>query len=110
MEKNIKAPLKQSTTHGSPVHCREVNLSEIKGGYALIATTIEELNVMVKYNSVILIDSTERSTNGRAMNDKSRYLDTLCLHLCSSIRHSIGVDLNREENISIQLILQRIIL
>jgi len=49
-----------------------VNLSEIKGGYAIIATTIEELNVMIECNSIILIDSTEGSKSGRAINDKSR--------------------------------------
>ena len=72
MGNNIKAPLKRSTTNGSPVHWREVNLSEIKGGYAIIATTIEELNVMIECNSIILIDSTEGSKSGRAINDKSR--------------------------------------
>ena len=68
---NIKAPLKKSTSHGSTINWQEINLSEIKGGYAIITTSIDELKEMMLDNRVILIDSTEGSTLGRASNTKA---------------------------------------
>ena len=73
-------------------------MSEIKGGYAIIATTIEELNVMVEYNSVILIDSTEGIKNGGAMNDKSRlsgYVMLTVMQLDKTLNRS-GFEWGRE--------------
>ena len=72
IRKHIKAPLKRSTTNGSPVHWHEMNLSDIKVGYTIIATTVEELNAMIECNNIILIDSTEGIKSGRATNNESR--------------------------------------
>ena len=63
--------MKRSTTNGSSIHWREINLSEIRRGYVMIIITIQEL-VMVRSNSVILIDSTEGSKHERDKNDESR--------------------------------------
>lgn len=55
---NVKAPLKQSKTNGSSIYWHEINLSEIRGGYAIITATTHELNAMLQSYSVILIDNT----------------------------------------------------
>ena len=47
-------------------------MSEIKRGYVMIITTIQELEVMVQSNNVILIDSAEGSKHERSKNDKFR--------------------------------------
>ena len=67
----INAPLKKSTLHGSTINWQEINLSQIKGGYIIITTSINELHDMMLDNQIILIDSTEGSTLGRASNLKA---------------------------------------
>ena len=67
---NIIAPLKRSTTHGMSIQWQDINLSEISRECIIITTSKDDLSVMIRSNSVTLIDSTEGSNNGRAMNAK----------------------------------------
>ena len=68
---NIIAPLKKSTSHGSTIHWQEINLSEIKGGYAIITTSNNDLHEMILDGRVILIDSIEGSKLDRGTKTKA---------------------------------------
>ena len=49
-------PLKNSTSHGKSIVWQELNLSETKGGYVIIATSTKDLSELIRKRSVILID------------------------------------------------------
>ena len=52
---NVIAPLKNSTSHGKSIVWQELNLSETKGGYVIIATSTKDLSELIRKRSVILI-------------------------------------------------------
>ena len=43
----VKAPLKKTTAHGNTIRWKEINLSEVKGGYVYITATIPDLQAML---------------------------------------------------------------
>ena len=69
--KNVTAPLKKSTSHGSTIHWKELNLHNVKQQYAVIVSTVKTVQTLVDIGSVILIDNLEGSAVGRAFNKKS---------------------------------------
>ena len=76
---NVIAQLKRSATHGMSIQWQDINLSEISRECIIITTSKDDLIEMTKSNSVILVDSTECSNNGRAMNAKSKFSGNVLL-------------------------------
>ena len=51
----------------------------MKGNYAIVATTVHELSKYIGTGEVILVNSTEWSSKGRVINDKSTILGIIIL-------------------------------
>ena len=64
----VKAPMKTSTSHGNTMRYKELNLSEMSGGYAYITTTIADIQSMIDSKSIILINSTEGCSEAKTLN------------------------------------------
>ena len=77
--RNVKAPLKHSTSHGNTIHWKELNLHKVKNQYAMIVTTVTTIRSLVGSGEVILIDNLEGSDVGRAFNNKSVLSDYILL-------------------------------
>ena len=78
----VKAPLKTTTSHGNTIRWQEINLSEMKGGYAYITSTTHALKAMLDSQNIILIDSSEGSSNDRGLNNKSEMSGVVLLAVC----------------------------
>ena len=65
------APIKTSTPHGNTIRFRELNLSEISGGYAYFTATIGDIQSIIDSKSIILINSTEGCDGNQILNTKS---------------------------------------
>ena len=68
---NVKAPLKKTTAHGNTIRWKELNLSEMEGGFAYITTTTSDLHAMLHNHNIVLIDSSEGSMDDRCYYNKS---------------------------------------
>ena len=69
--KNVKAPLKHSTSHGNIIHWKELNLHSVKNEYAVIVTTLTTIQSCVTSGEIILINNVYGSDIGMVSHDKS---------------------------------------
>ena len=67
---NVKAPLKHLTSDGNTIHCKLLDLHNVKDQYAVIVAKLITIQSLVGSGEVTLIDNLEGSDVDRALGDK----------------------------------------